>query len=89
MMNNRNESLHIEPELKAQAAELFEALGMDLSTATRVFYKQALRCHGMPFALRVDEPNEQTYEAMESAEEGRDLFGPFDTVTSLMEALNA
>lgn len=30
-------TLRMEPELKAQAAELFKALGMDLSTATGIF----------------------------------------------------
>ena len=52
-----NMTIRIEPELKAQAAALFKALGMDLSTATVIFYRQALRCHGLPFEVKVDEPN--------------------------------
>lgn len=82
-------TLHVEPELQAQAAALFNALGMDISTATGVFYRQALRCHGLPFAVRLDEPNETTYAAMEAAENDEDVFGPFDSVEALMEALNA
>ena len=39
-----NMTLRMEPELKAQAAALFKSLGMDLSTATGIFYRQALRC---------------------------------------------
>ena len=35
----------------------FKSLGMDLSTATGIFYRQALRCHGLPFEVKVDEPN--------------------------------
>ena len=34
MSNKVNMTLRIEPELKAQEAILFEALGMDLSTAS-------------------------------------------------------
>lgn len=81
-------TIRMEPELKAQATALFKTLGMDLSTATG-FYRQALRCHGFPFEIKVDELNETTYGAMEAAEKREDLFGPFDSVTDLMEALNA
>ena len=88
MANKANLTLRMEPELKAQAAELFKALGMDLSTATGIFYRQALRCYGLPFEVKLDEPNEITYAAIQDAEEN-DIYGPFDTVKDLMEALNA
>ena len=80
--------LKIEPELTAQAAALFEELGMDLSTATGIFYRQALRYRGLPFDVRLDEPNDATYAAREDAESSK-MYGPFDTVSDLMEALNA
>lgn len=88
-MNNKvNMTLRVEPKLKEQASELFKALGMDLSTATGIFYRQALRCHGLPFEVKLDEPNEETYAAMEAAEND-EVFGPFDSIELLMEALNA
>lgn len=87
-MAKGNMTLRVEPELKEQAAALFKALGMDLSTATGIFYRQALRCHGLPFEVRIDEPNETTYAAMQAAEDG-DVYGPFDSVEDMMEALNA
>lgn len=89
MANKENMTLRMEPELKAQASELFKSLGMDLSTATGIFYRQALRYHGIPFEIRLEEPNEITYAAMEAAENDEDMYGPFDTVEELMEALNA
>lgn len=89
MANKENMTIRIEPELKAQAAALFKSLGLDLSTATGIFYRQALRYRGLPFEVRLDEPNETTYAAMESAEKGEDVYGPFDSVETLMEALNA
>lgn len=82
-------TLRIDPDLKAKASKLFEALGLDLSTATGIFYRQALRCHGLPFDVKIDEPNDTTYAAMEAAEKGEDLYGPFESVDELMEALNA
>ena len=82
-------TLRMEPELKAQAAALFKELGMDLSTATGIFYRQALRCQGLPFEVTLSEPNETTYQAMEAAEQNEELYDPFDSVSALMDALNA
>ena len=73
-------TLKIEPELTAQAAALFAELGMDLSTATGIFYRQALRYRGLPFDVRLDEPNKTTYAAMDAAENDK-MYGPFDTVS--------
>lgn len=86
-MAKGNLTLRMDSELKAQASELFEALGLDLSTATGIFYRQALRCHGLPFEAKIDEPNETTYKAMESAQNSEDLYGPFDSVKDLMSDL--
>lgn len=88
-MAKENMTLRMEPELKKQATALFKALGMDLSTATGVFYRQALRCHGLPFDVKIEEPNEITYAAMESAEKDENTYGPFNNVDELMESLNA
>lgn len=88
-MAKENMTIRVEPELKAEAAALFKALGMDLSTATGIFYRQALRCRGLPFEVKLDEPNAVTYAAMEAAEKDEDVYGPFDSVEEMMEALNA
>ena len=88
-MAKENLTIRMEPELKEQAAALFKALGLDLSTATGLFYRQALRCHGLPFDVKLSEPNETTYAAMKASDNDEDMYGPFDTVSELMEALNA
>ena len=46
-------TLHIDTELKERAANLFQELGLDLSTATGLFYRQALRRRGLPFDVRL------------------------------------
>ena len=86
-MAKGNLTLRMDSELKAQASELFKALELDLSTATGIFYRQALRCHGLPFDVKTDEPNETTYKAIESAKNNEDLYGPFDSVKDLMSDL--
>ena len=86
-MAKGNLTLRMDSELKEQASELFKALGLDLSTATSVFYRQALRCHGLPFEVKTDEPNETTYKVMESAENNEDIYGTFDSVKDLISNL--
>ena len=88
-MAKENMTIRMEPELKEQASALFKALGLDLSTATGLFYRQALRCHGLPFDVKVSEPNETTYAAMRAADKDENMYGPFDTVSAMMEALDA
>ena len=86
-MAKGNLTLRKDSELKAQASELFKTLRLDLSTATGIFYRQALRCHGLPFEVKTDEPNEATYKAMESAKINEDIYGPFDSVKDLISNL--
>ena len=88
-MAKENMTIRMEPELKAQASALFKSLGLDLSTATGIFYRQALRCHGLPFDVKIEEPNAVTYAAMEASEKDENMYGPYDNIDDLMEALNA
>lgn len=59
-----------------------------MSTATGIFYRQALQHHGLPFDVRIKEPNIETYAAMEDATKKKDLNGPFDSVEELMDSLD-
>ena len=88
-MAKENMTIRMEPTLKKKAAVLFKSLGMDLSTATTIFYIQALRCHGLSFEIKTDEPSEITYKAIEDAEKEKDVEGPFDNVDDLMRSLNS
>lgn len=92
MAKSKKLKLDIDPELMAQAAALYESLGLDLSTATSIFYLQSLRCHGLPFPLRADEPNASTPEAMdEDAEDDVDelMRGPCTSFEQLLERMAA
>lgn len=88
-MAKENMTISVEPELKEQAEALFKSLGLDLSKATELFYLEALRCHGLPFDLMIDEPNATTYAAIKAAEDEEEMYGPFSTVDEMMSALKA
>ena len=88
-MKSVNVNLQIDEDIKKQADKLFDDLGMNLSTAFSIFLKQSIREQGIPFMVSMHVPNETTIAAIEAAERGEDLYGPFDSAESLMEALNA
>jgi len=49
-----NVNIRVDDALKHEAEKIFAALGLSLSTATNVFYRQVVRHGGIPFELRVD-----------------------------------
>ena len=66
--NTTNNSIRMDSDLKAQADELFNELGMNLTTAFNIFVRQSLREGGIPFAIKTERPNKETIAAMLEAE---------------------
>lgn len=67
-MATTNISIRMDSDLKVQAEELFSELGMNLSTAFNIFVRQSLREGGIPFEIRMEQPNKETMAAMLEAE---------------------
>ena len=88
-MKNVNVTFRVDDELKKQAEDLFSDLGMNLSTAFNIFLRQSVREQQIPFNVSKNVPNAGTLAAMDAAEKDEDIYGPFQDVPSLMEALNA
>lgn len=65
---NHEYQIRMDSDLKAQAEALFAELGMNLSTAFNVFVRQSLRDGGIPFEIKMDQPNKETMAAMLEAE---------------------
>ncbi len=88
-MKNVNVTLRVDEDLKKQAEALFTELGLNLTTAFNIFLRQSVREQQIPFRVSKNVPNAVTLAAMDAAEKGEDLYGPFESVSDLMEALNA
>lgn len=88
-MKNINVTFRVDDELKAEADALFAELGMSLSTAFNIFLRQSVREQQLPFAITKNVPNATTLAAIDAAEKDEDVYGPFDSVSDLMEALDA
>lgn len=82
-------TIRMNSDVKQQAQQIFNDLGMDMTTAINVFLRQAINHRDFPFDVTLNTPNDVTLAAMDAAENDEDMYGPFDSVASMMEALNA
>lgn len=57
-------TIRIDSTLKNEAAEICDYYGLDLSTATRAFYKQIVNTHRIPLSFAPEEPNEESLQAI-------------------------
>lgn len=81
--------IRVDEDTKAAAASLFSSLGLDTSTAVRIFLKKALEYNGIPFAVSRRAPTPELMDAIRDTRERRNLHGPFKTaeeaVASMLE----
>lgn len=59
----------VEAELKAEAAAVLKAAGLDVSTAIRLFLRSVVEKGGLP--IEVPRPNPATIAAIKAAKAGR------------------
>ena len=69
-MATTNLNIRTDKEIKDQADRIFSELGLNMTTAINMFLRTTIRENGIPFALKLDVPNEVTAAAIE---EGRRL----------------
>ena len=67
-MQNKSVTIRTDKEIKDQVKSLYAALGMDLTTAVNVFFRQSLLRNGMPFEISLDVPNTVTLAAFEEGD---------------------
>ena len=82
-------NIKIDPVLKEQAQDLFESLGMNLTTAVNIFLRQSVREQAIPFRIGEPVPNAETLQAIRDARRGVGLSRGFTPVKELMEDLDA
>ncbi len=70
-MATTNLNIRTEKVVKDQAEEIFNELGLNMTTAINMFLRTAIRERGIPFDLKLDVPNDTTAVAIE---EGKKLM---------------
>ncbi len=76
--------VRVDDETKAKAIQALEAMGLDLSTAVRVYLARISAEQRLPFELRV--PNALTQEAVNELEAGHGHRA--ENIDSLFDQLN-
>ena len=89
-INDTTMTIRVNSITKRQAQELFNELGLDMSTAINMFLKKSVSEERIPFEVsKIVKPKLATRNAMKRVERGKGLNGPFDTVEEAMDYLNA
>ena len=64
-MTTTNLNIRTDKAIKEQAEEIFNELGLNMTTAINMFLRTAIREHGIPFELKLEVPNDTTATAIE------------------------
>ena len=52
--------IRVDEKLKDDAAAVYEHLGLDLSTAVRIFFKRSVAENGIPFSMKLGNTEQHT-----------------------------
>jgi len=69
------------PEIKENAEAILKELGISVSSAYELFYRQIIAHHGLPFDVRI--PTRETAQAMRDARNGKGKL--YDSVDSIFK----
>ncbi len=53
-MSMTNLNIRVDSEVKKEAEQVFEELGLNMSSAVNIFLKTVIREHGIPFSLNLE-----------------------------------
>jgi len=68
-------------EVKEKAKSILKELGIPISSAHKLFYRQIIAHRGLPFDVRI--PNKETIKAMHNARKGKGK--QYDNVESVFK----
>ena len=60
-MATTNLNIRTDKAIKDQAEEIFNELGLNMTTAVNMFLRTAIREHGIPFEVKLEVPNDTTF----------------------------
>ena len=87
-MSKTSMSIRLDSEVKEQAQQVFNNLGMDMTTAINIFLRQAIQYQGLPFDVRLDE-SRNLLEVLTDLDQNRNMSQSSESISDLMEDLRA
>lgn len=91
MAKTENINIRIEPELKKEAEEILNYLGLTMAEAVKLFLKQVTLTDSIPFKIEKPKFNAETLAAIKEAKDIKQNpknHKSFDNINELMEDLN-
>ena len=79
--------IRVDDDVKTAADSLFNNLGLDTSTAVRMFISAAIANDGLPFAVKKRKPDADLLKAIEDTRKRRNLHGPYKTAEEAVTAI--
>jgi DNA-damage-inducible protein J len=73
MLKTSNISARIDPELKNSVDQIFKELGLTAAQAITLFYRQVELQQGLPFVIKLPQPNSDTIRAINEAKNKENL----------------
>lgn len=77
--------IRVDDVMKNAADELFSSLGLDTSTAIRIFLSIAIETGGLPFEVK--RPNHKLEQAMKDILNKENLSKPYNSAKEAIEAM--
>ena len=87
-MSKTSMSIRLDSEVKEQAQQVFNHLGMDMTTAINIFIRQAIQYQGLPFYVRLYE-NRKLLQVLTDLDQNCNMSQSFESVSDFMEDLRA
>ena len=79
--------VRVDDSTKTAIDSLFSSLGLDTSTAVRMFLMTVLDYDGLPFPVQRRTAKPDLLEAIEDTRRRRNLHGPFPTAEAAVAAM--
>ena len=91
MANNTSAiNINVDSNIKKEATELFNSLGLNMSTAINLFLRKSINEGGIPFEIKNSKPTRELKKTLKEAkkiENGEILVKSFDNRDDLKKAL--
>ena len=81
--------VRVDEETKRKASEIFNALGIDLSTAVRIFLLKCIAVGGIPFEMNINQSTINALSALEKmGEKSKELGNEKMTLEEINEIID-
>ncbi len=76
--------VRMDESLKKETSEIFHNLGLDMSSAVRLFLNRVVICQGLPFKMTLDQKEEVSFST-EMAENKDAVFDPVNFLDNYIQ----